>query len=354
MVGPAGMLELVIYMNTYRMKGIGLKILAIAFAGILLINPVQGQGRQQHHAGDRERIIFDSDMGPDYDDVGAITLLHAFEDEGKIKILATIASTKYENVAAVFNVFNTYFHRPEIPIAVPRKNGLLLRDGQHWTDTLVAKYPHNIKSNEETPEPVALYRKILSANPDNSITIVTVGFLTNLADLLKSHPDQYSSLSGYELVKKKVKRLVSMGGIFPAGKEFNVYLDAPASIYTYSHWPTEVWFSGFEIGEKIKTGLPLIHNTSIQHSPVKDVFRICVSMAKEDSAGRKSWDETAVLVAATGYSPYYTLKEGRIKIAADGSDTWDESGKGQFHLVEKWSPEKVQHLIDRLMQHQPE
>src|SRR5690242_18142306 len=29
-------------------------------------------------------IIFDSDMGPDYDDVGAITLLHAFADSGYV------------------------------------------------------------------------------------------------------------------------------------------------------------------------------------------------------------------------------------------------------------------------------
>jgi hypothetical protein len=28
-------------------------------------------------------VIFDTDMGPDYDDVGAIALLHAFADSGK-------------------------------------------------------------------------------------------------------------------------------------------------------------------------------------------------------------------------------------------------------------------------------
>ncbi|MBK5272368.1 MAG: hypothetical protein JJE22_15280 [Bacteroidia bacterium] len=54
-------------------------------------------------------VIFDSDMGPDYDDVGAITLLHAFADSGYAKILATVASTKYEGVAAIFNTFNIYF-----------------------------------------------------------------------------------------------------------------------------------------------------------------------------------------------------------------------------------------------------
>ena len=69
-------------------------------------------------------VIFDSDMGPDYDDVGAITLLHAFADSGYAKILATVASTKYEGVAAVFNVFNTYFNRPGILIGVPKGKAL--------------------------------------------------------------------------------------------------------------------------------------------------------------------------------------------------------------------------------------
>src|ERR1700709_1114143 len=69
-------------------------------------------------------VIFDTDMGPDYDDVGAITLLHAFADSGKAKILATIASTRYEGVAAVLSALNTYFKRPAIPIAVPKGNAV--------------------------------------------------------------------------------------------------------------------------------------------------------------------------------------------------------------------------------------
>ena len=69
-------------------------------------------------------VIFDTDMGPDYDDVGAITLLHAFADSGKAKILATVASTKYEGVAAVLNVLNTYFKRPAIPIGVPKNDAV--------------------------------------------------------------------------------------------------------------------------------------------------------------------------------------------------------------------------------------
>src|SRR6185437_8550891 len=193
-------------------------------------------------------IIFDSDMGPDYDDAGAITILHALADKSEAKILATMASTKYEGVAGVLNIFNTYFKRPGIPVGVPKGNALELRDWQHWTDTLLAKYPHKIKTNAEAWDAVKLYRKILAAQPDHSVTIVTVGFLTNLSNLLDTKADAYSPLSGTELVRRKVKQLVCMAGKFPSGYEFNVMKDTKASQNVYANWPSPVIFSGFEIG----------------------------------------------------------------------------------------------------------
>ena len=44
------------------------------------------------------KIIFDTDFGPDYDDVGALAFLHAMADSGKIEMLATISSKKHELV----------------------------------------------------------------------------------------------------------------------------------------------------------------------------------------------------------------------------------------------------------------
>ncbi|WP_153799947.1 nucleoside hydrolase [Foetidibacter luteolus] len=301
------------------------------------------------------KVIFDSDMGPDYDDVGAIAMLHAFADEGKAEILATIASTKYPNVAAVFSVLNTYFNRPQLPIAVPKGNALELKDFQHWTDSLVANYPHSINSNGETPGAVELYRRILSGQPDGSVTIVTVGFLTNLAALMQSLPDEFSPLPGKELIAKKVKKLVSMAGRFPSGKEFNVDRDFTASKYVFDNWQTPVILSGFEIGEKIKCGLPLINNQSVVHSPVKDVFRISIPLAEEDKDGRKSWDETAVLVAVEGHEKFYTLQRGKMIVSgSDGSNTWVNDANGNhYYLVEKVPPAEVQQLIDKLMMHQP-
>lgn len=298
-------------------------------------------------------VIFDTDMGPDYDDVGAITLLHAFADSGKINILATMASTKYEGVAGVLNVLNTYFHRPELPIGVPEGEAQTLKDWQHWTDSLLANYPHRIKTNAEAPDAVSLYRKILASQPDQSLTIITVGFFTNLANLLQSKPDRYSPLGGEELVKKKVKMVVSMAGRFPSGKEFNVEKDAAASQLVFTSWPTPILLSGFEIGRKIKTGLPLVQNKRIRNSPVQDVFRISLPLATEDSAGRMSWDETAVLVAVKGYAPFYSVERGTMNVASDGSNTWTAGEGRHLRLIEKISPQEVQDLINELMMHQP-
>lgn len=298
-------------------------------------------------------VIFDSDMGPDYDDAGAITILHAFADKGEAKILATIASTKFEGVAAVLNVFNTYYSKANIPIAVPKGKALELKDFQHWTDTLIANFPHKIQMNDDVPDAVDLYRKILSAQPDKSVTIVTVGFLTNVSNLLLSKADKYSKLDGTSLVKQKVKQLVCMAGGFPSFNEFNVNRDPAASQNTFNNWPTPVLLSGFEIGQKIKTGLPLIHNKNI-HSPAKDVFRISIPMAAEDSAGRMSWDETAVLVAVRGYKSWYTIRKGKIIVADNGSNTWQDDNSGMHsYLVESRPPAEVQELLNDLMMHVP-
>lgn len=297
-------------------------------------------------------VIFDTDMGPDYDDVGAIAMLHAFADRGEANILATIASTKYEGVAAVLNVFNTYFRKPGIPIGVPKGAALELRDSQHWTDSLIAKYPHRIQTNKEVPDAVKLYRKILAKQPDSSVTIVTVGFLTNLSNLLRSSPDENSPLKGNELVRKKVNRLVSMAGKFPEGTEFNIEEDAAAAKYAFESWPTPVFFSGFEIGSKIKSGIPLISNKDIQNSPVKDAYRISIPLAEEDSKGRMSWDQTAVLVAVKGYSPFYKVQKGTIRIDNEGKNSWNYEGEKQYYLLENQPFTVVEKFINNMMMHQ--
>ncbi|MDR1103269.1 MAG: nucleoside hydrolase, partial [Tannerella sp.] len=238
-------------------------------------------------------LIFDTDLGPDYDDVGALALLHALADSGQVKLLAVVSSNKDERVVPCIEVINTYFGRPDLPSGAPKSEGGVSLTAGHrvkWTDVLPEKYPHRTAKTSDAPDAVKVYRQILGRQPDNSVVICTAGFFTNLKDLLLSGADEYSPFTGRELVERKVKRLVSMAGLFPEGREFNVLCDAPASIAVMEGWPTEIVLSGFEIGNVILTGRQLVQSP-VKDSPVKDAYELC--FAEGDPDGRMSWDLTA-------------------------------------------------------------
>ncbi len=327
----------------------------VLFLAVLFMNSATAQHSRNNASP--VSIIFDTDMGPDYDDVGAIALLHAMADSGECNILATMASNQHKRVAAVLSVFNTSFKRPSIPIGVVRGHSGSIESFQKWDSVIAERYPHAIKNNNEAEDALVLYRKILAGQPDSSVTIVTVGFLTNMFNLLESRPDHFSNLNGYDLVRKKVKRLVCMAGRFGSeyGKfrEFNVKMDSVASKNVFDYWPTSILFSGFEIGATIHTGLPLIYNTSITNSPVKDVFSISIPLDPNDRNGRMSWDETAVLVAIRGYQNYFDLVPGNMITNSDGSNGWDASGNKDAYLVPRMQVAALEQILNELIMHQP-
>ena len=320
----------------------------IAFL-LLLISSCQGPD----NSNEPVKIIFDTDLGPDYDDVGALAFLHAMADSGKAEIIATVSSNKHELVAPSIDVLNTWFGRSSLPLGAPKGNGAILGSNQHWADSLVAYYPHSIKSTSEVPDAVSVYRKLLQQSPDKSVTIVTVGFLTNLSNLLKSEADDVSQMSGMELVTNKVSRLVSMAGRFPQGREFNVYIDSAASKYVFENWPGEVIFTGFEIGWEIRTGLRLI-KSPVTNSPVKDVFRISIPFSPEDKNGRMSWDETAVLIAVYGTNGFFDTVRGKIIVNRNGSNAWESDPAGKHrYVVQKIAIPEISDFIEKRMMHVP-
>ena len=300
-------------------------------------------------------VIFDTDMSPDYDDVGALAILHALADGGEAKILATVSSNMYVNAVPCIEIINTYFNRPDIPLGAPHEGPNMIdprfgEDYAYWPDILPTRYPHTVKSSADAPNAVQVYRRILAGEPDTSVNIITVGFLTNLAALLQSPPDEFSDLDGKSLIKKKVRRLISMAGIFPSGFEFNVHIDSTASVTVFNEWPTPVLLSGFEIGVEILTGLRLVAS-DVQNSPIKDAF--CMGL-KLDVGGRCSWDQTAVLTGVRGPQKYFDTVRGRMIVHSNGSNTWQDDPNGPHErLVWKMPKEQLTLLIEDLMMYRP-
>src|SRR5262245_30909216 len=96
------------------------------------------------------RIIFDTDMGNDVDDVMALALLHALQSRGECRLLA-VTLTKNDPLAGPFvDAINTFYGRGDIPIGVRREGGtregsrflklVAQRDGDQW------RYPHDLKN----------------------------------------------------------------------------------------------------------------------------------------------------------------------------------------------------------------
>jgi len=301
------------------------------------------------------KVIFDTDMSPDYDDVGALAILHALADNGEATILATVSSNTYVNAVPCIEIINSYFKRPDIPLGAPLKGPNMIdprfTDLEYWPDVLPLSYPHTVNTSADAPDAVRVYRQILSSQPDTSVNIITVGFLTNLAALLQSPPDHFSDLDGKALVKKKVRRLISMAGIFPHGGEFNVQIDSVASVIVFNEWTSPILLSGFEIGLEIITG-PRLIASDIQNSPVKDAFSMGMKL---DVNGRHSWDQTAVLTGVRGEQKYFDTVKGFMTVFPNGSNSWRDDPNGPHErLIWKMPIDELTILIEDLMMHQPQ
>jgi inosine-uridine nucleoside N-ribohydrolase len=292
------------------------------------------------------KLIFDTDIESDVDDAGTVALLHALADRGEVDILAMGVSAKHRWCVPCLDALNTYRGRPDIPIGVVKGNGV--EKGSKYAATIAREYPHDVKSNDDAPDAAILYRRILSAQPDQSVVLVTVGFLTNVRNLLLTRPDEHSPKTGKELVKQKMRGWVCMGGAFPKGREWNVFQDASASVTAIGQWPAPIVFSGYEIGVKVLTG-PRLRETSPKN-PVRRSYELYNGLKP-----RPSWDQTAVLYAVRGLDGgladvWDISAEGTMHVNPDGSNEWRTTPKKQHrHLIRKMDPTEVSAAIEELM-----
>ncbi|MBN2133981.1 MAG: nucleoside hydrolase [Sedimentisphaerales bacterium] len=291
-------------------------------------------------------IIFDTDIGTDVDDAGALAILHIMADRGEARILATMSANRNRWCAPALDAINTYYGRKDMPIGCSRTGP----DPEEWYHQSVGEFPHDVADSNETPDAVALYRRILAAQPDHSVTIVVVGWLTNMADLLDSKPDRYSALPGKELIEAKVKELVSMGGRWPNSPkkegEYNFTMDKAAAHKVIRDWPGNIMFTG--LGKEVMTGSRL-DARGPKDNPVRAFYRNFFAGYKVSE--RSSWDLIAVLYAVRGLSPYFTaVSNGKCVSQADGSNRWIPGVSSKHaYLGHQMPPKELAGVIEDLL-----
>lgn len=305
----------------------------------------------------RPSIIVDTDMLTDCDDAGALAMLHAMADSGETRILGIVLNGKdvHGKHGAVVSAINHYYGRGDLPIGVcKRPEGRSPRKASSYSREIFADFSHDGLLDDQRPDAVKVYRQLLAAAPDRSVTIASIGFLTNLDSLLKSEGDAIDGRDGLALVRAKVKTLSLMGGKYPAGSEhnFNYAGAVEATRFVCESWPNNVApmvFSGFELGGQIITG------KAYAKAPLSPMRR-CYELAYDSlNKGRPSWDLTTVLHAVRGLShgglTYWTVIGGGSNHIDDkGSNTWVTTPvRQQSYLKRAMDDAAMAALMDDLM-----
>eukprot|EP00756_Hemistasia_phaeocysticola_P003976 Hpha_TRINITY_DN12563_c0_g1::TRINITY_DN12563_c0_g1_i2::g.50772::m.50772 len=213
-------------------------------------------------------LIVDTDIGGggcmDVDDVAALCIANALEDLGEARVAGVVQNSSPPKCAGVISVINTYYGRESIPIGAYKGPGLEANATYlPYVDELINNFPSPIKNSSQVPDSVSVYKDVLSKEEDNSVVVVSIGMLTNLAELFKSP-------GGLELFTKKVKLLAVMGGAYPTSAIIGkcnfcgcVFETNPVAVSTAEHAsayvidnlpPTiPVMFSGKEVGIRVES-----------------------------------------------------------------------------------------------------
>lgn len=281
-------------------------------------------------------VIFDTDLGPDTDDVMALAMVHAYEKQGDAEIAAVTISRNSDTAARFADIVNTFYGRPDIPIGVYRGSTPQDTNDYFYTADLVAAgiYPHDVH-NSNIAEGYKVMRQALVDAPDKSVVIIQVGFSTNTAALLQSGPDEISPLSGAQLVEEKVKLLSVMAGRNDsASVEFNVGEHVSSAQKVFADWPVELIQSDGNLGQEILYPLASVLNdfNYVANHPVSQAYlnkNLGWHQPEGDRYNMRSWDLTSVIAALEDPADYFAVTgQGTVTLDALGRSTFTPDANG--------------------------
>lgn len=288
------------------------------------------------------KILLDTDICGDCDDVAALSLLNYFKNEGKAEILCVTECLGVPyGVGCVDAVCRYYGNLVDIGSYRGEKHK---NDKSLYTKAVCEQFPNGGYAPGDVPEAYKLMRKKLAEN--NHVKIVTIGFFTNLALLVDSPPDEFSPLNGLELIEQKVDEIVVMGGIvgykyynFEGNiydKECNIIGDLEASKTVFSKLKkTKITLIEFELGYRVLSFENVVK--SEKESPIKTSFLNFLVQKRE------SWDPITVMYAVLGTNGLYDYSDwGELTVTEAGQTLFVKKAGGNVrYLIEKVDKQKV-------------
>ena len=304
------------------------------FLAVLVLMQACAKNKSDEPAATVPAVIYDTDLGSSTDDLFGLDMLYRYHEAGRCRLLGVVVDRMGDDCAGVADVMNTYFGHGDLPIGLVRHG---IAEPQVWIDYrnmagwCDADGSPLFDRTHQPPYPDGwqLYRRLLAAEEDHSVNIVTVGFVTCLAQLLQSQPDQYSPLSGVELVRQKVKCLYIQGGRFGVADEgdFNFAQGITFAQDFFRLWPADVdiVFSPMETGQAVEyTPEQVVADIDwTDVHPIKQVYLRC-----NCNTGQKMWDPMVVINAVEGDNLFTLSERGTVSITPDAETPFTPSPTG--------------------------
>ena len=269
-------------------------------------------------------LIFDTDVGSDCDDMMALAYLIYAKRNLNVSIKAiTHCNGCVDGIPTIRAMFRHLGEEcaPVGSVAVPSEayDDYAKQVAERFADT---------SDRQEAPNAVSVLRRAL-CNSEEAV-ICAVGPFTNIAALLTSKGDEISKLDGVELVRKKCKRIVIMGGRFDVREpEWNARADAPATKTMVALCPVPIVFVPFEAGYNMITGGPLM-DTYGQSTPLTMSFFLHSGVIEK--GGQHSWDPITAVYAIEGCLDFFEESDA-CTVTVEDDGTTVVSGKGGMHTI---------------------
>ena len=296
------------------------------------------------------RLIVETDMGNDIDDALAFDLIYKAMDDGRVDLLA-IGNHKLSPTATDYiDYLNTWYGYPDIPLA-QSPTPVLNDHAPDYTAAVCAMTREDgspafarSKNPKQIEAPITLYRRTLAAQPDRSVTVLSLGIATELAKLLDSPADDISPLTGRELVARKVKTLSIMAGSYGEKQraEFNVVNDIPAMRKLFAERDTPIVQNPFELGKQVMYPGAAIENDFgwAKLHPVVEGYKNYHKMPYD----RASWDLLSVEYLL--HPEYFTASEpGTVAVDDKGFTNFTPGPDGRHRWLTA-TPEQLTRLRD--------
>lgn len=279
-------------------------------------------------------VILGTDWFSDCDDALAVRLLVNFHRMRRIRLLGVCINACLPESAASLDAFLRY-SGVVVPIALDRSATNFEGHGSYQHN--LTNLPSKILTNDQAEEPVAFYRRLLAA-AEEPVDIMEIGFPQVLSALLASSADEYSPLSGCELVRSKVRHLWIMAGKWDedGGREHNfcnTRVASEAAAHLCRDWSAPITFLGFEVGVSV---------ISARNIPADDpLHQVLIDHGSPD--GRCSWDPMLIMLGVDGDPEHagYRCVRGRAEVnAADGANRFYPDAGGPHRYVVKMYPDE--------------